>query len=203
MGLLGGAFNPPHVGHLICAQEAREQLGLDSVLLVPMGTAPHRQIEQDPGSDVRMELCERAVAGDGGLGVSRIEADRAGPSYTVDTLRLLRERLPEDELTVILGADQAARLPAWRSPQEVLSLATVAAAARGGLDEEAVRGGLAGLAGSERVVFFDMPRIDVSSSLVRQRVASGRSIRYLVPDGVADHVEARGLYGASSPVSTE
>ena len=203
MGLLGGAFNPPHVGHLICAHEACEQLGLDRVLLVPMGTAPHREIAQDPGGPVRVELCEQAVAGDERLAVSPVEVERAGPSYTVDTLRLLRERSPSDDPTVILGADQAATLPSWREPEEVLALATVAVAERGGLDEAAMRERLAGLAGSERIVFFAMPRLDVSSSLVRERAASGRSIRYLVPDKVAAYVGARGLYEASTPVSAE
>ena len=168
-----------------------------------MGQAPHRRIEQDPGAEVRVRLCGYAVAPDERLALSRVEVDRPGPSYTVDTLGLLRERSPENELTLILGADQAARLASWREPERVLSLATVAVATRAGLEREEVLRRLDGLAGRERITFFDMPRIDVSSTLVRERAASGRPIRYLVPDKVADHVEAKRLYGATVPVSAE
>jgi nicotinate-nucleotide adenylyltransferase len=170
---------------------------------MPMGQAPHRQIDQDPGAEVRARLCDYAVAPDERLTLSRLEVDRQGPSYTVDTLRLLRERSPEDELTLILGADQAARLASWRDPEGVLSLAAVAVAARAGLEQGAVLRHLDGLAGSERIAFFDIPRVDVSSTLVRERAASGRPIRYLVPDRVADYVEANRLYGAGVPVSAE
>ena len=168
-----------------------------------MRQAPHREIDGDPGADIRFRLCQAAVAGDHRLAVSRIEVDRPGPSYTVDTLRLLRERSPEQELTLILGADQAERLATWRDPDGVLSLAAVAVAERGDLEREAVMGKLDCLAGSERIAFFEMPRIDISSTLVRRRAASGRPIRYLVPDTVAEYVEAEGLYGATVPVSAE
>ena len=160
-------------------------------------------MEGDPGAEVRARLCERAVEGDRRFEVSRVEVERSGPSYTVDTLRLLGERLPDDELTVILGADQASRLPSWHEPEAVLSLARVAVAAREGIEREAVMRHIDGLAGSDAVAFFDMPRIDISSSLVRRRAASGRPIRYLLPDKVADHVEAEGLYGATRAVRAQ
>ncbi len=172
-------------------------------MLVPIGHPPHREIEHDPGAEARVRLCGYAIAGDDRLDLSRIEVDRPGPSYTLDTLRLLRERSPEDELTLILGADQAAQLASWRDPESVLSLATVAVAAREGLEREAVLGHVHALAGSERIAFFDMPRVDVSSTLVRERAASGRPIRYLVPDKVADYVKANRLYGETLPVSAE
>jgi len=184
------------VGHLICAQEAQVRLSLDGVLLVPVGEAPHREVEGDPGPVVRARLCERAVAADPRLEVSRVEVDRAGPSYTADTLRLLAGSAPDDELTVILGADQAAALGSWHEPEAVLSLARVAVASREGMEREAVTRRLHGLAGHERVEFFDMPRVDVSSSLVRSRLAEGLPVRYLVPDAVAEEIEALGLYGA-------
>jgi nicotinate-nucleotide adenylyltransferase len=194
---LGGVFNPPHLGHLICAQEAHGQLGLDRVLLLPVGQATHREVDQDPGRPVRASMCELAVGTDARFGVSRAEVDRPGPSYTVDTLRALSSQAPEDELTVILGADQASNLPSWREPESVLGLARMAVAEREGLEREAVLRSLEGLDGRDRIEFFDMPRIDISSSLVRERAASGRSIRYLVPDEVAEYVQSRGLYGAS------
>ncbi|MBX5469078.1 MAG: nicotinate (nicotinamide) nucleotide adenylyltransferase [Thermoleophilaceae bacterium] len=200
LGIFGGAFNPPHVGHLACAQDAHAQLGLDTVVWVPTGRAPHREIEDDPGAEVRLQMCEHALAGDERFGLSRIEIDRPGPSYTVETLRAIRASRPEASLFLILGGDQAAALPAWHEPEEVLSLATVAAAARGERTRERVLEAISALAGSERVVFFDMPRIDVSSTLVRARVAAGQPIRYLVPDRVASFIGAHGLYGSSAPV---
>lgn len=162
-----------------------------------MGRAPHRAIEHDAGVETRVRLCAEALAGDPRLELSRVEADRPGPSYTVDTLEILRQREPEHDLTVILGADQAARLPSWHGADRVLSLATVAVAAREGMERDAVLRALEGLAGMERVTFFDMPRVDVSSSLVRERVARGAPIRYLVPDRVARQVESERLYGAT------
>lgn len=173
------------------------------MIFLPVGQAPHREITGDPGAAVRVRLCEQAVGDDPRFEVSRIEVDRAGPSYSVETLGLLRERAPDDDLTVILGADQASRLPSWREPEAVLSLARVAVAAREGLEREAVMRRIDGLPGSDRIAFFDMPRIDISSSLVRARAASGRPIRYLLPDKVADHVEREGLYGASRAVRAE
>ena len=200
VGILGGVFNPPHLGHLLCAQEAHDQLGLDSVVLVPVGEAPHRPIDADPGAGVRATLCDLATAGDDRFVTSRMEVERRGPSYTVDTLRTLRELAPGDALVLILGADQAARLSAWHAPEEVLELAIVAVAERRGSRRGEVRSAVSGLAGAERVGFFDMPRIDISSSLVRERAAVGRPVRYLVPDAVAEMIETRGLYRASAGV---
>ena len=203
LGILGGAFNPPHIGHLVCAQEALVQLELESVLFVPVGEAPHRELEQDPGAEARVEMCHRAVSRDDRLELSRIEVDRPGPSYTVDTLRELRERSPEGELVLVLGGDQAATLPSWRDPDAVLRLATVAAVPRTGWSRERIEVKVASVKGAQRLVFFDMPRVDVSSSLVRKRAGEGTPIRYLVPDGVADYIFAHGLYGASAPVGAD
>ena len=199
VGILGGAFNPPHIGHLVCAQEALVQLRLEKVVFIPVGEPPHREIEQDPGAEARLRMCEYAIAADERFALSRIEIDRVGPAYTVDTLRELAERRPGDELVLLLGGDQAAALPEWREPEEVLRLATVAAVAREGTVREHILDRLAGLHGGEGVVFFDMPRIDVSSSLVRRRVGQGKPIRYLVPDAVADYIESKGLYRVSAP----
>lgn len=189
------------MGHLVLAQEAFVRLGLDRLVLVPVGRAPHREIEQDPGAAVRMELCELATAGDERLGLSRIELDRDGPSYTAETLRLLRERAPHDELVLVLGADQAAALGRWHAPSEVLALAEPAVAERAGQDASRadVEAALEALGAAGAATFFEMPRIDVSSSLVRRRAAAGEPIRYLVPDAVATAIAARGLYGAAVP----
>jgi nicotinate-nucleotide adenylyltransferase len=194
VGLLGGTFNPPHVGHLVCAAQAADQLALDRVLLVPVHEPPHKGAERDPGVDARVELCRRAVAGDERLGVSRVEADVPGPSFTVATLRRLHEDHPEDDLTFIVGGDMALSLPAWREPEAILDLAELGVAERVGMRRADIAERLAGLRGADRVRFFDMPRIDVSSSLIRRLVAGGRTIRYLVPGAVEAHIREAGLY---------
>jgi nicotinate-nucleotide adenylyltransferase len=198
VGILGGAFNPPHLGHLWLAQEAHARLGLDRVLLVPVGRAPHRVLEADPGPGERLRLSRLAVEGDGRLGVSAIEAERPGPSYMADTLKLLHETTPAAEPTLILGADQALRLRSWHEPERVLALARIAVADREGVGRDEVVAALDGLPGADAVEGFPLPRIEVSSTLVRERVAAGLPIRYLVPDRVADRIAATGLYGAAS-----
>jgi nicotinate-nucleotide adenylyltransferase len=195
IGILGGTFNPPHLGHLLCASEAVDQLGLERVVLIPVAVPPHKEAQDDPGGEERAVLCELAVAGDERLGVSRLELERGGASYTVDTLRALHAIDPEDDLTFIVGGDQALRLPTWREPREVLRLAALAVAERSGAARRDIVERLEGLP-TDRVRFFDMPRLDVSSSAVRRRVAVGRSIRYLVSDGVAERIAERGLYAA-------
>jgi nicotinate-nucleotide adenylyltransferase len=193
VGLLGGTFNPPHIGHLVCAQEALAQLELDRVLLVPVHEPPHKGVETDPGVAHRVELCRRAVAGEPGLELSLADADVPGPSYTVDTLRRLHERCPGDELTFIVGGDMALSLPTWREPARILELAELGVAERESVRRADIAARLAGL-DLERIRFFDMPRLDISSSLIRRHVASGRPIRHLVPDTVAEYIDQAGLY---------
>jgi nicotinate-nucleotide adenylyltransferase len=190
LGLLGGTFNPPHIGHLVCAMEARDQLGLDLVALLPARVPPHKAVPDDPGADVRLELCELAAASEPGLVVRDDEVRRAGPSFTVDTLRALHGS--GDELTFIVGGDQALGLPDWREPETIVSLARFAVADRGEVSRELVRERLAGW----DVAFFAMPRLDVSSTLIRGRVAAGHPIRHLVPAAVADRIAELGLYRA-------
>src|SRR5690349_16829065 len=136
VGILGGTFNPPHIGHLVMAQEARTQLGLDRVVLMPVHTPPHKELADDPGPDVRLELCRLAVEADDGLEVSDLESSKPGPSYTVATLREVHAREPEDDLTFIVGGDMAFTLPSWREPEELLSLAALAVAERDGVRRE-------------------------------------------------------------------
>jgi nicotinate-nucleotide adenylyltransferase len=191
LGILGGTFNPPHLGHLLCASEAASQLQLDRVLLVPVAAPPHKEAVGDPGARERYELCRLAVADDERLEVSRLEIDRGGPSYTVETLTELRARHPQDELTFIVGGDMALAFRSWREPDRILELATLAVAERSGATRRDIADRLGPAAPLQ---FFDMPRLDVSSSEIRRRAAEGRSIRYLVPRAVEQRIESLRLY---------
>jgi nicotinate-nucleotide adenylyltransferase len=194
VGLLGGAFNPPHIGHLVLAQEAAAQLGLEQVRLVPTGRAPHKEIADDPGMAARLELARLAAAGNDLLEVDPIEVDAAAegdrPSYTLDTL----EALAGDELVLLMGADVAAHLDEWHEPKRVLELARVAVAARPGTALDEAEAVLDRLEGRERGDIVRMPELGVSSTQIRRRVARGRPVRYLVPDGVLELIEAERLY---------
>jgi len=195
VGLLGGTFNPPHIGHLVCAQEARLSRGLDVVRLVPAAVPPHKEVPEDPGVEVRLELCRLAAQDEPGLEVSDVEARRPGPSFTVDTLRALHAEAPGDELTFIVGGDMAFALPSWREPEAILELASLAVAERESMHRDHILERLAPLRGvNERVAFFDMPRLDISSTELRRRVAERRPIRHLVPAAVADRIASLGLY---------
>jgi nicotinate-nucleotide adenylyltransferase len=197
VGVLGAAFNPPHVGHLVLAQEAAAQLALERVLLVPTGRAPHKEIPADPGPRVRLEMTEAAASGNELLEVDPREvvaAERSDePSYTAHTL----EELARDgggELVWIMGADAAAGMEGWRTPERILELARVGIAGREGVGRSEVAGVLGRLGGAERARFIEMPEIGISSTMLRERVAEGRPIRYLVPEAVAELIAERGLY---------
>ena len=196
VGILGGAFNPPHLGHLVCAQEALTQLELERVVFMPTGVPPHRELEDDPGAEARLEMVELAVAGDDRFTVSRMELDRSGPSYTADTLEQLAAESPDDELFLILGGDQAAMLATWHEPEKVLERATVVVFERVHWGRNAIGIKIGRLPGAQRVRYLDMPLIQVSSSAIRRRVRESRPIRYLVPDKVADYISSNDLYGA-------
>jgi nicotinate-nucleotide adenylyltransferase len=177
---------------VICASEALEQLGLDRVELVPVAAPPHKPVAaDDPGPEVRLALCRAAVTDDDRLGVCDLEVRRSGPSFTVDTLRELDG---SDELTFIVGGDMAMSLPAWREPAEILRRARLGIAERGDARRAEIEQSLAPLGAPRRLHFFAMPRIDISSTDLRARVAEGRRIRHLVPDAVAEAIASRGLY---------
>jgi nicotinate-nucleotide adenylyltransferase len=197
VGILGGAFNPPHIGHLVCAQETLLQLELDQVLFVPTGEPPHRELEDDPGAELRLEMVELAIAGDSRFAVSRIEVDRDGPSYTADTLAAMTKAEPDHQLFLILGGDQAAALPDWHEPEKVLELATVAVVERVNWSRNAIAVKIARLRGTDAVRYLDMPLIQVSSSSVRRRARQGKPIRYFVPEEVVSLIGSKGLYGAA------
>ena len=196
IGILGGTFNPPHLGHLVCAQEAYLQLGLERVMLIPARIPPHKPVDDEPGVEHRLEMCRRAVEGDEQrFELSDIEARRAGPSYTLDTLEELHSRMPDSELFLIVGGDVAIGLRSWREPARVLSLATLAVAERPGTRHAEVEQALGQIEGGERARFFDMPEIGISSTMLRDRVRAGQPTRYLAPDAVRDYISLHRLYG--------
>ncbi len=199
VGILGGTFNPPHLAHLICAQEAFQQLELDRVLLIPTLTPPHKLLHDDPGPTHRLELCRLAASDDERFEVSSLELDRDGPSYTVDTLEELHATVKDSELYLIVGGDIATGLPDWREPERVLELATLAVADREGTPRSSVELALDRVPGGERVRFFSMPHIAISSTLVRRHLQNGRPVRYLVPDRVIEYIERHSLY-STTPV---
>ena len=167
---------------------------------MPTARPPHRQIEDDPGAEARAEMCELAAGADERLAVSRLELEREGPSYTADTLAELEAREPGAELFLLLGGDQAAALGAWHEPEAVLERATVAVAERDEFRREEICDRLAAFGGADAVEFFAMPRIDVSSTMVRRRARDGEPIRYLVPDPVEAYIAEHGLYRAAAGV---
>ncbi len=211
LGVLGGTFNPPHLGHLALARAAGAQLGLERVLLVPSCVSPHKRAVADPGPEHRLRMCELAIAGEPHLEASPLEVQRGGPSYTVDTLCALRSLHPDASLTLILGSDVARTLPEWHRPVEVASLARLAIAARAGEGRAealealgSLRPATSSIAGSaegaahgtqgEGAVLLEMPEIPISSSLVRARVAAGGSLDGLVPPTVAAYIAEHALY---------
>ena len=194
LGVLGGAFNPPHLGHLLLAQEARWQLELGEVLLMTTGEAPHKTIEEDPGAEVRLEMARLAADGEEGVDASALEIEREGPSYTFRTLELLAERDPGRDLIFLLGADMAASIGEWKNPERVLELARLAVVPREGADLDAVRAELGRFGAADRAAIIEMPLCGVSSTLIRERAAAGRPLRHLVPDAVAALIAERGLY---------
>jgi nicotinate-nucleotide adenylyltransferase len=195
VGILGGAFNPPHIGHLVCAQEALIQLELDTLVWVPVGEAPHRELQEDPGPEGRLEMVELAIADDERFTASRIEIDREGPSYTLDTLDELHKQSSKDELFLILGGDQAAALATWHEPEKVLERATLVVFERMSWGRNAIVIKIGRMPGAERVRYLDMPLIQVSSSAIRRRVGEGVPIRYMVPDKVVEYIATHELYG--------
>jgi nicotinate-nucleotide adenylyltransferase len=194
IGVLGSAFNPPHLGHLALAQEAHWQLGLDEVVLVPTGEAPHKRIAGDPGREARLEMTRLAAAEDPRFSVSALEVEREGSSYTYETLEALAEQRPDRKLVFVMGADAAAGLQSWRQPQRVVELASLAVARRAGVSDPEVATVLRSLGCEERTTMLEMPQFGVSSSAVRERALQGKPLRYLVPDEVATFVEEKGIY---------
>jgi nicotinate-nucleotide adenylyltransferase len=196
IGVLGGTFDPPHIAHLAAAEEAREALGLERVVFVPAGV-PWQKAERDvtPAS-IRLAMVEQAIADNPGFAVDRCELDRPGPSYTADTLADLATREPQGtELWFILSAEALGGFDTWRDPARIVGLAHLCVVPRGPALDAAVAPFLAAFPeAAARLAVLDRPRIEISSTEIRERVRAGRSIRYLVPEGVAALIARYSLY---------
>ncbi len=194
IGVFGGTFDPLHTGHLVLAEQCREQCHLDEVWFVPAAIPPHKQELVISTARARCDMIEFAIAGNPQFKLSRVEIDRPGPSYTVTTLELLRDEDPTRELFLLVGADSIRDLPTWREPDRIQELATIVAVNRGrAVPTDAQRQALQPTIG-DRIHFVGMPGIDISATDIRQRVASGRSIRYLVPRAVESYIHQHHLY---------
>ena len=192
IGVIGGTFDPVHHGHLVAAEEARWQFGLDRVVFVPTGRPWQKPVGVSPAED-RYRMTVLATASNPAFEVSRLEIDHPGPTYTVDTLRRLRAAEPAGtRLFFITGADAVLQLLTWKEPDQVLALAEFIAATRPGFDLDALVGQVPGATG--RVHPMEIPALAISSSDIRGRVARGAPVRYLVPEGVAGYIADHGLY---------
>ena len=199
IGLFGGTFDPPHVGHLALAEWARVRLRLDRVVFVPAGTPPHKRGRRLTDAVLRLALTRLAVRGNPAFTVSSFEARRQGPSFTVDTLRHFHARQPDARFYLLMGADSLADFPDWHEPGEIARLATLVVAARPE-GRTPARGASARshppvpAPARGHVVRLANPVLAISSSALRARARAGRSLRYLVPDAVAAYVVRHGLY---------
>jgi nicotinate-nucleotide adenylyltransferase len=194
VGVLGGAFDPPHLGHVALARRALQALELRRLIVVVVGEAPHKRVDTTP--ETRYELAVAAFAGLPGVELSRQELEREGPSYTVDTARWARSRY--GDVLFVVGADEFADFLEWKDPDGVLAHAELAVATRPGFRRERLEAVLAQLARPARVRFFDLEPIPIASRDVRARVARGEPIDALVPPAVATLIREHGLYAAST-----
>jgi len=181
IGILGGSFDPIHHGHLILARAAREELGLDCVVFIPANVSPHKTQTKPATAHDRLAMVQLAIEGEPGFETSDLELLRPPPSYTVETLRELTAQQPDDEFTLLIGADNVAKFETWREPDQIRRLAPIAVLDRASHDTP-----------------HDWPvvrrLVDISSTDIRVRTAAGRSIRYLTPDAVCDYIAKHSLY---------
>ena len=189
LGIFGGTFNPPHLGHLIVAESVREQLQLDKVLFVPSATPPHKHYPSLAPAQMRLQMTSVAVQENRGFEASAIEVERGGTSYSVDTLDQLRKEHPKASLFLLIGSDNLLEFESWKSPLEILEKADLVVMTRPGFRMEESKNEFA-----RRAVFVNVPAIGISGTDIRRRVKLGRSIRYLVPPAIEEIILRRHLY---------
>ena len=187
IGILGGTFDPPHLGHLVAAQDACSALSLERLIFVPAAEPPHKRDRVVTPAALRLEMLQVAAGDNPSFEISTIELERPGPSYTIATLRELKGQHPEASLHLLIGVDQVREFWTWREPREILEISSVVMLARAGSEQAEEKADFV-----RQIV--PVTRIDVSSTLVRSRVSAGQAIRYLVPDQVIEIIEREGLY---------
>ncbi len=194
LGVFGGTFDPPHVGHLILAQVACDRLNLERIVFVPAAQPPHKQDQHITAALHRFAMLQRAIQGNPRFEVSRVDIDRQGPHYTSDMLSILRAQYRGYELFFLMGADLFSELMTWRAPEWIIAQATLAVMRRPNatINIDALEARLPGV--RERVVIVDAPLIDISASALRETVRKGLSIRYQVPDAVLEYINQQRLY---------
>jgi nicotinate-nucleotide adenylyltransferase len=204
LGIFGGTFDPVHYGHLLLAEQCREQCRLDQVWFLPAGVPPHKLERTIASGKARAEMLELAVAGHEDFRIDRRELDRADACYTVDTLAALQSADPARELVFLLGADSLVDFPTWREPRRILELARLAVVNRGGnpLPALAALQPILGAALESRIEFVTIPGVDISSSDIRRRVREGKSIRYMTPRVVECYIQTHGLYKPDDHLSS-
>ena len=185
VGLLGGSFDPIHHGHLLVAQATLEALALTELRFVPARQQPFKEGAHGADAAQRLRMVELAIAGEPRFRVERLEIDRPGPSYTVDTLRALRAREPATAFILLVGADAASELPSWHEAEEISGLARVVMFARPAKHDLGTTG---------RLEAITVPQVEISASEIRRRVRAGQSIRYWVPEAVREYIAAHRLY---------
>ena len=188
IGILGGSFDPPHIGHLIVAEEARWQCGLDTILFMVTSHPPHKEEPEAPPED-RLRMVEIAIDGMSGFSPSNMEIERGGSSYTAQTLKELRQLYPDSSLHLIVGADSVLDLSAWKDPDAVVEMASMVVALRPGFDLSRMEPKL-----RSKTRVLETPTVAISSTLVRQRLHKGESIRFLVPEAVERYIREHRLY---------
>ncbi len=198
VGILGGTFDPPHIGHLILAEEARDQLHLDKVLFVPAGDPPHKRDRRLTPVQHRLAMVSLAIAENPAFFLSRVDADRPGPHYTVDMVHIIRQQYPPPvDLYFLMGFDSLADLPNWYKPEELLAMCQLVALTRFDveLDWDVLESRLPGV--RRRVRILDMPELELASHVIQERVRQGRTIRYQVLSTVEAYIYKHGLYRTS------
>jgi nicotinate-nucleotide adenylyltransferase len=195
VGVFGGTFDPPHIGHLILAAETRSQLNLDRLLWVLTPDPPHKQRQYITPSEQRLEMVQAAILDDPGFELSRVEIDRPGPHYAVDTLHLLAKDFPGADLAYLVGGDSLRDLPTWYHPQELVDACAIIGVMRrpgDAVDLEALETLLPGI--KTKLAVVTAPLLEVSASEIRSRIAGGRPYRYYLPEAVYKIIQEQGLY---------
>jgi nicotinate-nucleotide adenylyltransferase len=194
IGVFGGTFDPIHLGHLIIAAEIQRMANLDQVLFVPAGRPPHKLDQHLSNDDDRLRMLQLAVGGVPGFAINTVDLDRHGPSFTVDTLRILHGQHPDTELVFVMGEDSLRDFLTWHNPAGIIEQAELAVARRPGVEHDLGAISAAIPAAARRIHIYPVPEIGIASRELRERAARGDSLRFFVPDSVADFIRERGLY---------